>query len=331
MSDKSFAGPWVRRFLLEHVVAECNLARNTQGSYRDMFSLLLPYVSEQAHKPVDRLAVEEIAPEVVRSFLIHLEQNRGCTISTRNQRLAAIHAWARYIARHSPEHVAWGMAICDIPFKRAPKPSLPYLEKPEMDALLQAPDKRTPQGQRDYALLLFLYNSGARADEAARVSIGDLDLGSSPSVRIWGKGRKERPCPLWTLTADILRPLITARPPSERVFLNRRRQPMTRYGVHAMVERHVVSISEKMPSLKNKQISPHTIRHTCAVHLLRAGVDINTIRAWLGHVSVDTTNIYAEVDLTMKAAALAHCEISSTAPVAQWRNNQGVIAFLRTL
>jgi integrase/recombinase XerD len=205
-----------------------------------------------------------------------------------------------------------------------------------MDALLAAPDRKTAQGCRDYAVILFLYNTGARADEAAQVRIADLDLSQTPeryqsSVEIHGKGNKLRRCPLWPQTVSELSGLVEQRSPSERVFLNRCGRPLTRFGIHTMIERYVEKLFAQMPSLKSKRVSPHTIRHTTATHLLRAGVDINTIRAWLGHVSLNTTNIYAEVDLEMKAKALAACEVTATKPTRRWREDAGLMAFLITL
>src|SRR5262249_20072239 len=158
----------------------------------------------------------------------------------------------------------------------------------EMDALLAAPDQRTRQGARDHALLLFLYNSGARCDEAARLTVADLDLGASPAVKVLGKGNKIRLCPLWTSTARTLRALTAGRERQDHVFLNRRGDPITRFGIYTMVGRYARQVTQRVSSLRAKRVSPHVIRHTTAVHLLRAGVDINTIRAWLGHVSLDT-------------------------------------------
>jgi integrase/recombinase XerD len=165
----------------------------------------------------------------------------------------------------------------------------------------------------------------------ARITVADLELGASPAVKILGKGSKIRHCPLWSLTASALAPLISGRMPAERVFLNRRKQPITRFGIYAVVRRHVLGAGKRMPSLVTKRVSPHTIRHATAVHLLRAGVDINTIRAWLGHVSLDTTNIYAEVDMEMKSKALAHCEISGTTKARPPWHSAGLMAFLKAL
>lgn len=336
MSDTSLLGSWLRRFLMEHMVSERNLARNTQRSYRDTLRLLLPAIARRARKPVDRLIVTDLSADRLRQFLSDLEEKRGCAISTRNQRLAAIHALARFIGRHAPELVEWCGQVRSVPFKKAPKALIPYLEKEEMDALLAAPDLVTAQGRRDHAVLQFLYNTGTRADEAAQVQIRDLNLPRVPDrdqawVVICGKGNKHRQCPLWASTANELRPLIGDRATSEHVFLNRRGEPLTRYGIYALVERYAAKAERKFPSMAKKRVSPHTIRHTTATHLLRSGNDINTIRGWLGHVCLDTTNVYAEVDLEMKAKALATCEIKEEKPQKPWREDKGLMEFLRTL
>lgn len=338
MTDHELLGPWVRRFLLEYLVGERNLARNTQHSYRDTLRLLLPFVARQARRTIDRLCVDDLSADRVRAFLLDLEEERGCGVATRNQRLAAIHSLAHFIGLHSPEHVAWCGQVRAVPVKKAVRPLVGYLEKKEMDALLAAPDRGTRQGFRDHALLLFLYNSGARADEVAQVLIGDMELGLKPerdpsSVLIRGKGNKLRRCPLWAKTVNELNPLVSGRAPQEHAFLNRRGEPLTRYGIHALVERYVAKVVAEMPQLASKRVSPHTIRHTTATHLLRAGVDINTIRAWLGHVSLATTNVYAEVDLEMKAKALANCEVveGDEEERKPWREQEGLMEFLRTL
>ena len=249
-------GVWIRRFLMEHLVGERNLARNTQTSYRDTLALLLPFAGKRLKKAVDRFCVEDISADVIRDFLQYLEKDRNCSIITRNQRLAAIHALSRFIGERSPEHVAWCSEIRGIPFKKTLKPTMTYLEKPEMNALLDAPDRLTEQGQRDYALILFLYNTGARADEAAHITIGDLDLGSSPSVKINGKGGKTRYCPLWALTARILAVQSPVRSPHEVVFLNRRGQPFTRFGINTLVKRNASKASHRMASLRKKKSVP---------------------------------------------------------------------------
>lgn len=332
MRDSSLIGTWIRRFLLEHLITERNLARNTQASYRDTLIILLPFVSKAKQKAVDRLAIDDLSPSLVRSFLQYVEEERGCSGSTRNLRLATIHSLAKFIGMHSPEHVAWCAAIRAVPFKKTAKSTLTYLDKPEIDAILKAPDLSTPQGRRDYALLLFLYNTGARADEVAHLAIGDITWGRSPAVRLVGKGNKTRWCPIWTpRTVDVLKPLVAGRALQDFVFLNRLNQPLTRFGIYSLVRRAVDQASEAIPSLASKRISPHCMRHSCAVHLLRSGVDINTIRAWLGHVSLDTTNIYAEVDLEMKANALARCDLPDPITMKPWHTKPKLIDFLKAL
>ncbi|MDA9983445.1 tyrosine-type recombinase/integrase, partial [Gammaproteobacteria bacterium] len=192
-------------------------------------------------------------------------------------------------------------------------------------------DGQTVQGRREYALLLFLYNSGARVSEAAQLKIADVDW-YAQCVRIIGKGGKQRRCPLWTSTLGHLRDLAGTRGMSESMFLNRCHQPMTRSGIHALVKRCAIRACAQAPSLKSKKVSPHVIRHSTASHLLHAGVDINTIRGWLGHVSINTTNIYAETDLETKARALAACAVADkTSPIKHWRSQPGLMEFLHTL
>lgn len=200
-----------------------------------------------------------------------------------------------------------------------------------MDALLATNDDQTAQGCREHALLLFLYNSGACASEAAQLKIGDIDW-HTESVSIIGKGNKQRRCPLWKVTLDKLRAQAGERGATETVFINRFNQPMTRSGIHALVKRCATRACSQAPSLLNKNIYPHLIRHTTASHLLQSGVDINTIRGWLGHVSLATTNIYAEINLETKAQALAACEIADDAPSKKrWRDQPDLIEFLRSL
>lgn len=250
----------------------------------------------------------DVSAQIVRELLAEIETSRGCSIATRNQRLAAIHALSRFVGKHSPEHIEWCTQVCCVPCKKTNQAVAPYLDQPEIDALLASPDRRKALGRRDYALLLFLYNSGARADGAARLVIGDVDSTSS-SVSILGKGSKWRQCSLWPDTLLELQRLAGRRPPQERVFLNRCGQPLTRFGIHAAVERYALKAQVAMPLLATKRVSPHSIRHSTATHLLRAGADINTVRAWLGHIRLDTTN--AEINLETKAQALAKCDITA--------------------
>jgi integrase/recombinase XerD len=336
MRDGQPLGPFVRRFLLEEVVADRNLTRNTQRSYRDSIRLLLRFLQDHHGTDPTRLKVEQVTSTIVRDFLAHLEEKRGNSVSTRNQRLAAIHSLFRFIASQVPELVEQATQIQSIPLRRSAPPVMAYLEKTESDAMLAVHDRRRLQGQRDYALLLFLYNTGARATEAAEITIAALTLDPPGAVRFLGKGRKIRTCPLWPHTCKILRQLLGPRlegPSDAPVFRNVCGKQITRFGIHTLVARTVAKAAQTIPSLRGKRVSPHTIRHTTAVHLLRSGVDINTIRAWLGHVSLETTNRYAEVDLEMKAKALATCAVSNPdrEQVPMWRQNKDIMAFLSSL
>jgi integrase/recombinase XerD len=333
MNNRGALGSWIRRFLMEYLVGERNLARNTQQSYRDAVRLLVTFVAAKTRKKVDELLVPDVDADMLRAFLRHIEEKRKCSVSSRNQRLAAIHALARFIAERCPEYLDWCAQLRIVKAKRsAPKPVC-YLEKLEIDALLDAPNPVTKLGSRDRALLLFLYNSGARAEEAATLCVEGLSLysggdGTLSSVRLHGKGGKVRTCPLWASTTAALRSLVAARSGTERVFLNRRSEPLTRFGIHEIVTRYARTAMSQVPEMRKKRIGPHTIRHTTATHLLRAGVDINTIRTWLGHVSINTTNIYAETDLEMKAKALGLCAVKNNRLPKRWRDNPDLMSFL---
>ncbi|MCY4589504.1 MAG: tyrosine-type recombinase/integrase [Alphaproteobacteria bacterium] len=331
MSDLRTLGPWLRRFLAEHIVTERNLARNTQKSYRDTFALLLPFVGAKARKPVDRLAVEDLTSRRVLQFLTHIEEDRGCSVQTRNQRLTAVRAFARFVASRDPAHLEWSGNIRSIALKKAAPQPIGWLSKTEMKALLEVPDRGTPRGRIEYALLLFLYNTGARASEATNLVAEDLKIGRRDGghalVTIDGKGGKHRQCPLWPRTERVLSTLAEKRAPGDAVFLNRQQRPYTRFGVYRLVER----CAARVPTLAGRKITPHMIRHTSACHLLQAGVDLNTIRAWLGHASLDTTNIYAEINLEMKAKAMALCDAAEAGPDRPWKENKGLMAFLDAL
>ena len=335
MTDGKLLGPWLRRFLEEHLVTERNLSRNTQLSYRDTFVLLLRFLAERGGRPADRLTIRNLTAGTVRAFLTHLEQGRGCSPQTRNQRLAAIRSFARYVASHRPEDVAWCIRIRAIPLKKTASKPVGYLEKPEVDALLATPRSDTPQGRRDRALLQFLYSTGARVSEAAGLVVADLQLKAKGSrhavVTLRGKGGKTRLCPLLHGAAEALATLVEGRSPRDPVFRSRRGQALTRSGIRQMVRRRARQATRKIPSRAAKRVTPHTLRHSAATHLLRAGVDLNTIRAWLGHANLQTTTIYAEIDLETKAKAVAACEVPDLAPAPQWQKDRNLMAFLRSL
>lgn len=333
MKHSDLLAPWLRRFLLEHLIGERNLSRHTQHSYRDALSLALRFLAQHRRGVIETLTISDLSAARIRGFLTDLEQSRHCGPRTQNQRLAVLHAFAHFVAQRRPEYWEWATQIRAVPFRRCSNRLIPFLETEEMHALLAAPDRSSSQGERDYALLAFLYNTGARADEVAKLTIADLDLVAS-SVRLQGKGNKHRCCPLWKTTTQTLRSLVGKRPLAEFVFLNCRGQPLTRFGVHTLVERHARTASRSRTSLRGKRVSPHVIRHSTAMHLLRSGVDINTIRAWLGHASLQTTHIYAESDLEMKAKALAACSppvANHKKPTRTLKPSAAILQFLRSL
>lgn len=335
MSDSTLLSPWIRRFLIEYCVTERNFARSTQLSYRDTFARLIRYTAAATRQRADRLALADISRGRVVDFLYEASAQQHCGPRTLNQKLAAVHSFARFVGAYAPECLAWSGELLSIPFKKYPRPTLPYLEKSEMDALLGAPDRRTAQGERDYALLLFLYNTGARASEAAALCVKDLQLpgqsGETPGlVTLRGKGDKTRLCPLWAHTAHAIKSLVEERESAERVFLNRCGRSITRFGIHAVVERYAKRLAPRFPAFARKRVSPHTLRHSTATHLLRAGVDINTIRAWLGHVSLATTNVYAQIDLQMKQRALETLSPRGN-PVRRRHVEPDLLQFLRSL
>ena len=331
MSEREFLGPWLRRFLVDYIVTERNLARNTRTSYRDTFSLLLPFVSGKLRKPVDRLAVRDLTSALVLKFLTHLEDDRDCSVRTRNQRLAAIRAFARFVGSRDPAHVEWCGHIRAIASKRSMPPPVGWLTRTEMEAMLAVPDRETSRGRREYALLLFLYNTGARVSEATQLKVRDLKFGRGNGghdlATLHGKGGKTRQCPLWPEAERVLADEVRDRAGDAPVFVSRLGTQFTRFGVYRLIER----CAARVPELVDRTITPHVIRHTTACHLVLAGVDINTIRAWLGHVSISTTNIYAEIDLTMKANAVALCEVGQQRPGRSWKEDKDLMAFLKSL
>lgn len=331
MREQTTLGPWLRRFLSEYIVTERNLARNTRSSYRDTFSLLLPFASRKLRKSVDRLTVCDLSSTLVLKFLAYLEEERGCSGRTRNQRLAAIRAFARFIGSRDPAHVEWCGHIRSIASKKSASQPVAWLTRAEMESMLAVPDRKTKRGRSEYALLLFLYNTGARVSEAVHLEVRDLHIGGGHGghnlATLQGKGGKTRQCPLWPETENVLASEIRGRANDDAVFVSRLGTPFTRFGVYRLIER----CSARVPELAGRTITPHVIRHTTACHLVLAGVDINTIRAWLGHVLISTTNIYAEIDLTLKANAVALCEVGELPPSRSWKKDKDLMAFLKSL
>ncbi len=305
-------------------------------SYRDSLKLILLFVSEQECVSVSDLAVEDIGVPEVIAFLEYLEKDRSNGVGTRNIRLSAIHSFFRYLAAVHPEHLGQSQRILSIPFKRASTTSVEYLEFDEIIALLSSIDRCKPDGRRDYALLALMFNTGARVTEIVDLKANDLKLTRPYSVRIYGKGRKERICPIWEQTAQVLREHLEERGIDPRepvtVFTNHAGGPLTRFGVGYIIKKHLEKAAEAQPSLAKKNLHPHSIRHSTAVHLLKSGVDLITIANWLGHSSVNTTNKYAVMDLEMKREALARAKpIDSRAGKPSWRKDPDILAWLESL
>ena len=296
-------------FFRVHLVARRNLSENTVQTYRDALVLLLRFAAARSARDVTRLDLMCLGQSTVLAFLEDLETRRGNGVRTRNARLAAIHSFFRYVAAEEPAAAELCRGVLSIPAKRAPQAALVCLSREEITHLLGTPDGTTPKGRRDTALMWFLYNTGARAQEAVDVRLPTLRLSAPAQVRLYGKGRKERLCPLWSATVKRLRDMLRDRGitdgADQPLFLNAAGRPLTRFGVRHVIRQCVDTAATSCPSLATKSISPHTFRHTTALHLLQSGVELNVVRCWLGHASIETTHAYVEVDLVMKQAALA--------------------------
>lgn len=319
-------GRALRGFFADHLPKVRGTSPHTMRSYRDAFTLLLRFLAGRLRRSVAALDFGDLSPEHVLAFLHHLESDRRNSVATRNARLAAVHSFARFAAAGHPEHLALCQQLLAVPFKRTRTRIVEYLEADELRALLDAPDRTTLDGRRDHALLLALFNTGARVQELLDLRPCDLQIVRPFQVRLRGKGRKERLCPLWPHTVDLLRALMTEGnvdpAATQPLFRNARGQPLTRFGVRYILRKHAERARSTASTLTSKRVHPHAMRHTTAVHLLQAGVDLVTISHWLGHASVETTNRYAAVDLAMKRAALAKArplvELNSTR--SAWRS-----------
>ena len=327
-------GPLVQSFFLDGLITMRGLRPSSVRSYRDAIRLFLQFVASDTRRKITRLALADLTFERVLSFLRHLDEVRHNHTRTRNQRLAVLHTFFEYTAVRVPEMLAVSERVAAIPAKRTPPPETKFLERDEIAALFESMPSRGRHAARDRALLLFLYNTGARVQEAVDLRKRDLDLGPTARARLHGKGDKWRTCPLWADTVRQLRALLDAssqQAPDAPVFTSRRSQPLTRFGVYKIVRRHTRRFEERLG-----RIGPHVFRHTTAVHLLEAGVEVNVIRGWLGHVSLDTTNRYAEINVRAKEAALHICEppggTSEAFPRAPvWRNDESLLSWLGSL
>jgi integrase/recombinase XerD len=299
---------FIKRFLSHYLPVQKGLAVNTIMAYRDAIKLLLCYAADMLNKSVEDLCVEEIDESVVLDFLGHVEHTRGCSARTRNARLAAIRALFGFIAREEPSLLLHCQAIRTIPLKRTQHKTVDYLEENEMQALLNVVELNSRNGVRDNALLLLLYNTGARVSEIVGLKVGDLRLDGTPHVKLLGKGQKYRSCPLWPETVEALHDYLKHRtakdPAAQQLFLNGNGSPITRFGVRHIIGKYAVAAKSQCPSIAVKAVNPHTIRHTTAMHLLRAGNDITMVSYWLGHADTNTTHIYVEIDMEMKRQML---------------------------
>ena len=324
-------------FFIDHLPRLRGMSPHTIHSYRDCLVLLLRYVAAQLQRPVTDLDIEDLNYERVIAFLQMLEDKRQNSSTTRNIRLAAIHVFFRYLAGNHPEKLEHCQRILAVPFKRTRSRKVEYLEQEEIEAVLAAVDRSHKDGARDYILLVTLFNTGARVQELLDLRLCDLQLIKPYQVRLIGKGRKERICPLWPQRPQLLQELIASRNSmllEKRVFLNHQKQPLTRYGVRYLLGKYCDLAKKTTPTLIGKRLHPHSMRHSTAVHLLKSGVDIVTIRHWLGHASINTTNRYASVDLDMKREAIAKITIdinSTPVPMASWRSDASILTWLEAM
>ena len=331
-------GQVLHSFFEDDLKAQKGLQPTSIRSYRDTLRLFLCFAAKDLRKRITQLTIEDLTFQRTQSFLVHLEADRHNHIRTRNQRLAALRTFFDYLARRMPETMQTGQQVALIPVKRVAPVEMQFLERQELTTLFHSLPANARNALRDRTLLLFLYNTGARVQEVANLRSGNLDLDTSPRVRLHGKGDKWRTCPLWQETAQQLRLLIDKQPVRQEgetsVFVSTSGRPLTRFGIYKIVRRHCRHLDSG--GTHPRRVSPHLFRHTSAVHLLESGVEINVIRGWLGHVSLETTNRYAEITIRMKEAALRLCEppVDSSAVVRRkvvWKDDATLLDWLNSL
>jgi site-specific recombinase XerD len=326
--------PLLHAFFHEWMGKQRNLSRHTVCSYRDTWKLFLRFASERKRRKVAELTLTDLQAGDVLAFLDHLEKDRKVCIGTRNCRLAAIHSFFGFVAHRDPLALAQCAQVGRIPVKKTSRPTMCYMDAEEIAALLQQPDRSNLEGQRDHALLAFLYNTGARIQEALNVCPRAIRFESPAQVELLGKGRKSRICPMWPETVNLLKALLRRQPRAddEPIFVNRYGQPLGAAGVRFKLKQYVQAAARKVPSLATKRITPHTWRHSVGVQLVAAGVDVTVIRDWLGHARLDTTNHYARANLETKRKALEQVE-PSTKPSnpPRWRRNAELLTWLESL
>ncbi|MCI0152483.1 site-specific integrase [Paraburkholderia sediminicola] len=330
-SEPSFAA-LLERFFIQRLMHQRQASVHTIASYRDTFRLLLEFVQRRLHKAPSTLALKDIDAPLVADFLDEQEQVRGVTARTRNLRLTAVHSFFRYAAFEMPSHSAHIQRVLAIPAKRFSRALVPFLSRQEVDALLAAPDQQTWSGRRDHALLLLAVQTGLRLSELTGLRCEDLHTGAGAHVRVFGKGRKERCTPLSKSTRAVVAAWVREPPRAENqpLFPNARGGRLSAHGVHYLLHKHVLAATNECSSLKNKRVSPHVLRHTTAMDLLQEGVDPSVIALWLGHESVETTQIYLDANLTLKQAVLDRTTPPKGKP-GRYRPDDRLLAFLKGL
>ena len=328
-------GAIIRDYFTDHLPRLRGASPHTVHSYRDSIVLLLRFLAIQGGKAVTQLDLADIDPPGILAFLSHLEKERKNGVPTRNVRLSAIHALFHFIASRNPEHLELAQRVLGIPFKRARQRVIDYLEYEEIDSILQAIDRASTLGARDYALLATMFNTGARVQEIADLRFRDLQLNKPFQVRLFGKGRKERYCPIWPQTASVLRTLCQTRDlesrPDAHVFVNHRGAPLSRFGIRHILGKCLQRARDDAPNLRRKRLHPHSMRHSTAVALLKSGVDLSTISHLLGHASPTTTSRYAKVDLEMKRKAIARVKPVTRRSRAPWSKDSTILDWLESL
>ena len=323
----------VQAFFVEHLTQQRALSPRTVAAYRDAFMLFLGFAEARLGRSPAQLTLPDITPDLIMAFLDHLERDRHNCVRSRNARLAALRSFLKFAAHRDVSSLQVIEHALGVPAKRFERPMLGYLSREEMLAVIGAPDG-TWFSQRDHVLLLMLYNTGARVSEIVGVKVGDVVLDDAAAcVHLHGKGRKQRSVPLWRSTIRAIRAWLRRNPPLDSnspLLPNRDGQAMSRWTVMQRLERAVQAAAKSCPDLATRRISPHMIRHTTAMHLLQAGVDISVIALWLGHESPATTHQYVEADLAMKERALARLH-EPEAKLRRYRAPDSLIDFLRTL
>jgi site-specific recombinase XerD len=328
----------IRSFFEQHLVSQRGLSSHTILAYRDTMKLFLGFAARQRRKSTINLSLEDLNADTVRRFLDHLERVRQNTAATRNHRLAAIHSFFQYLAATDPRFIAHCQSIVAIPFKRRDHRIPEYLERKEVQAIFAQINGRTIWGQRDDALLRLLYNTGMRVQELVNLDVNHLRFSRPYTVRIFGKGRKERTCPLWKESVDALKIYLEARSirwnETGPIFVNAEGDRLTRFGVRYIIARRVADAAKICPTLLTRNVTPHTFRHTTAMHLLQSNVDLSMIRSWLGHASIQTTHGYVEIDLEMKCKTLQACKKlipTKKKRRSSWQKSPDILSWLSNL